>query len=73
MQFHCEDPLNEVARVLDMARRLDLELSHLSMERNGDGSCRLRLGLLDPACSGAALFVARLHTVLYLTPEPADA
>ncbi|WP_109468363.1 hypothetical protein [Albibacillus kandeliae] len=69
MRLICRDPLNASCRVLDMARRLDLELSEFTLTRTGDGLGLLVLELLDPAPAKARLFAERLGTLLHQLPE----
>lgn len=73
MRFACEDPLGATSRVIDIARRLDLELSGLSMKMTGDGIGILCFQLADPESHAARVFSARVETLVHRILEPPDA
>ncbi len=59
-QFRCDDPLNTLVRVLDVARRLNLTFDTLRMDRHETGQHTLCFSLLDPESEGARLFIERI-------------
>lgn len=73
MQFHCHDPFSAVARVIDIARRLDLPFARLSYDRKTDGGFRLTLELEDTSSHLAQVFASRLGQLVDMEPEPENA
>lgn len=72
MRFICHDPLNATCRMLDIARKLGIELQHLALTRRGDGASVICLTLLDPSCANARLFEDRVLTLHDVTSEPTN-
>jgi len=70
MQILCQNPLNAICRILDIARRLDLELSHISMVRRSDGTAMLTLAFFEPDVAAANVFEARVRNLPDLIAEP---
>lgn len=69
MKLVIDDPLNAIGRVLDIARRLDLEVDHLKMSRCSGGLALLSVALADPECPAASRFQARIQVLAELMPE----
>lgn len=70
MQIVCQNPLNAICRISDIARRLDIELSHISMKRRSDGTAKLTLELFEPDLTAANVFAARIRNLPDLVAEP---
>ena len=70
MQIICQNPLNAICRISDVARRLDIELSHISMIRRSDGTAMLSLALFEPDLAAANVFAARVRNLPDLVAEP---
>ncbi|WP_158967247.1 hypothetical protein [Chachezhania sediminis] len=70
MRYVCQDPFNALARVIDIARRLDLCLDRLSFDRRDTGDFLLFVQLVDTASPAAQVFRLRVEQLLELRPEP---
>jgi hypothetical protein len=72
MRFTCHDPLNEVTRVMDIARKMSLELDHLTLSRRHGGAYALDFQVVGAAPEAGRLFEARVRALLNVAPEPID-
>lgn len=73
MQYVCHDPLYATCRMADMARRLELVLLRLHVDRHHDGRYLLCLALADNCPDRVELFQRRLDQILGLDLERYDA
>ncbi|QCO57851.1 hypothetical protein EOK75_19565 (plasmid) [Pseudorhodobacter turbinis] len=72
INFHCKHPLNTVARVMDIARRMDIDFDQLTMRRKECGQFAVNFALRTGDQTVRDKFFTQLRQCHDLTQDKYD-
>ena len=59
----CDDPLNQLSRIIDILRRMDATLVSLNLNQTDDGAYEAAINFAFSSVAWTNTFLARLHLV----------